>query len=132
MLLRNNLTNFLIDCTAFVFIGSLAVLFIDSVRNSFTFPFLTFLANSLKIDGALLVIDSIALLFIADAADLFIDSAALLFICIRALLFIDSVNYCFTLRFIDSFTLKAYGALCVLDSGALALDADTAHSFIDI
>ena len=133
MLLRNNLAYFLIDCVTFVVIGSLTFLFIDSVCNSFTFPFQIILANFLKLDRALLVIDRIALLFIADSADLFIDSAALLFLCIRAFLFIDCVNDSCTLLFIDSFTLRliAYRALGVLDSGALPPAADAAHSLID-
>jgi len=50
LLLCHNLTNFLVDSAAFVFIGCFALLFIDGVGNSFAFSLLTSTANLLKPD----------------------------------------------------------------------------------
>jgi len=80
----------------------LALLFIDSVSDSFALPLLASSADFLKLDGALPITDSVALLLVADATHLFIDSAALLFIAVGALLLINCVSYCGTLLFIDS------------------------------
>jgi len=85
----------------------LALLFVDSVCNSFAFPLLTSTANLLKPDRALFVIDIVALLFIADAADLFINSTALLFSIVGALLGIDCVSDCGTLLLVDVLTLRS-------------------------
>jgi len=105
LLFGDHFANFFVDGAAFVLAGSLTLLLVDGVGDSFTLPLLASAALLLEPHGALPVVDIVALLLVGHTAHLLVDSAALLLGVVGALLLVNSVGDGGALLLIDCLTV---------------------------